>query len=58
MPVDVADLLGLDGGCVHKYPEFQRFIRSRDAAGAKTDHADGRQTKHAMSIHDVTLPLC
>jgi hypothetical protein len=42
MPVNVADLLGLDRGCVHDVSEFQHFIRSRDAAGAKADQANGR----------------
>jgi hypothetical protein len=57
MSIDVADVLGLDRGCVHDYAEFHHFIRSRDVPGTKADHANGRQTKNASSIHDVILPI-
>src|SRR6478672_7898966 len=57
MPIDIAHLLGLDGGCVQEHAEFHRFIRSPDVAGTKSDHANGHHCKNATAIHDFTPPV-
>src|SRR5580704_6660394 len=57
MPIDIAHLLGLDGGCVQEHAEFHHFIRSRDVAGTKSDHANGNHCKNAAAVHDFTPPV-
>src|SRR5580704_6687484 len=57
MPLDVAHLLVLDEGCVQEHAEFQHFIRSRDAAGTKTGHANGHHNNNATAAHDFILPV-
>ena len=57
MPIDVAHLLGLNGGCVQEHAEFQYFICPRDAAGTKTDHTNGHHCQNATAIHDFILPV-
>src|SRR5579872_5856978 len=57
MPIDIAHLLGLDGGCVQEHAEFHHFIRSRDVAGTKSDHANGHHCKNAPAAHDLTPPV-
>jgi hypothetical protein len=57
MPIDITHLLGLDGRYVQEHAEFEHFIRSRDAAGTKTDHANGRNCKNATALHEFILPV-
>jgi hypothetical protein len=43
--------------CARENAEFQYFIRFRDIAGTKSDHASGHHCKNATAIHDFSLPV-
>src|SRR6266566_2028679 len=55
MPINIADLLGLDVRRMHDCTEFQHFIRSRYADGTKTNKASGHNRKNATPLHSVIL---